>query len=194
MTETVDLESEAISSFTDLDRLKALYSSGIRPEHFFDPVNASAAGWVFDYFKESAFSNAPTGAALLSEFPSLELVEPQESVAWTAKELKKRFVANRMRSLMIGVSEEVSNDPIASAKKLLDGTWKIVSSVEERLHVSSLKDATEARMARFKERRRASSEGSLLGIPIGFEEVDKYTGGVQETVYRDWETDRKSVV
>lgn len=174
----LDIENEAISSVTDVDKLHVMYEKGLRAELFNDPVNASAMLWATDYFVNSGGRHAPTKQALLSEFPSLELREPEESLAWVCEEMKKRYLASNTQSLIIQVADIVQEDPVRAIALIQSKTWQLSNNTDDRTSTSNLKNNVEARKVRMLEREEANRNNEIVGATTGFHEIDIHTGGL----------------
>ena len=174
----LDIENEAISGAVDVDKLRVMHDRGIRAEHFNDPVNASAMQWAMDYFIDSGFRHAPTKQSLLSEFPSLELKEPEESLVWICAEIKKRYMARGTENAIVEVSDIVHDNPERAVALLQERMWRISNNTDDRTSTSNIKSNVEARKVRMQEREEASRNNEIVGATTGFYEIDKHTGGL----------------
>lgn len=174
-----DIEAEAISSVVDIDRMSVMYDTGIRPEHFIDPVNASIFDFSLKYYQSSGFSACPSEEVLKSEFPAVEIKDSLESVSWICSEIKSRYLSGNVQELLIDVSKYVQEKPLTALKDLQDRAWRLSSSTQDRTSTSNLKSNVEARKRRLQERQEAANNNEILGVRIGFEEIDKFTGGLR---------------
>ena len=174
----LDIENEAISSVTDVDKMRVMYDKGVRAEHFNDPVNASAMMWATEYFVNSGFRHAPTKQSILSEFPSLELKVPEESLTWICSEMKKRYLSSGAGNAIVEASEIVHDDPERAVAFLQETMWRLSNNTDDRTSTSNIKNNVEARKVRMLEREEANRNNEIVGARTGFYEIDKHTGGL----------------
>ena len=176
----LDLELEAVSSLTNLKKLRVLYDLGVRPEHFKEPVFASAVEWAFEYVKADGWQTPPTPDSLVKMFPSIVLNEPKESVTWLAEELKKDYMKRNLQRAMLDLAGDLKSDPINAAKAVYNTAWRLSTNVQDRTHDSKFSETSGDRVNRYKQRELAAKEGAILGTPIGFEEIDRFTNGITD--------------
>lgn len=174
----LDIENEAISSVTDVDKMRVMYDKGVRAEHFNDPVNASAMLWATEYFVNSGFRHAPTKQSILSEFPSLELKDPEESLTWICSEIKKRYLGGNLQGLVLDVADIMQEEPERAIALIQSKTWELSNNTDDRTSTSNIKKNIEARKVRMLEREEANKNNEIVGARTGFYEIDKHTGGL----------------
>lgn len=174
----LDIENEAISSVTDVDKMRVMYDKGVRAEHFNDPVNASAMLWATDYFVNSGFRHAPTKQSILSEFPSLELKDPEESLTWICAEIKKRYLGGNLQGLVLDVADIMQEEPERAIALIQSKTWELSNNTDDRTSTSNIKKNIEARKVRMLEREEANRNNEIVGARTGFYEIDQHTGGL----------------
>lgn len=179
MTNTFDLELEVLSSMVDPAKIRTIYEAGVRAEHFTDPIKASAVQWSLDYFENSGFKQAPTANSIKHEFPMLEIIQPEESVKWLCTEIKTRYLANNIQKLLLDVSEYVHDSPFDALATIQAKAWTFASSTEIRSNKSDMVSSIPERKLRIEERKQAAENDEIIGARLGFNEIDKFTGGLR---------------
>lgn len=174
-----DVEAEAISSTVDVDKMSVMYDSGIRPEHFIDPINAAVFAFSMDYYQSSGFSTSPSASVILSEFPTIIFGKTEESISWVCSEIKNRYLSGNVQELLLEVSKYVQDKPLDALRDLQNKAWILSSKTQDRTSTSNLKQSVEARKLRLQKRQEAAKNNEILGIRLGFEDIDKHTGGLR---------------
>jgi replicative DNA helicase len=130
-----------------------------------------------DYWFKSKI--APTGEVLKEEFPSFEVITPEESLDWLIYTIKQRYLRNNLTKALEKAAEQADSGELNVALSTLTNEgFDLKRSMTDRKSSVNLAsdESVEARRSRFKE--RCAFEGDVRGAPLGFSEIDEYFMGI----------------
>ena len=172
----MDIEKALIGSLTTPEDLKTAQEEGLSPAIFADPFHQEVVQFSFAYWKASGLELAPSPSVLEEEFGrEVEVEEAEESLVWLIDKLKHRYRINQLQSSLTESARTAQEDPEGAIEALYRDLSKIrqnVSSLRNRVNLAdNIRDRREA----YDERLQAHA----LAAPIGFAEVDNFTGGIR---------------
>lgn len=172
----MDIEKALIGALTTPQDIKTAQDEGLDPEVFEDPFHREVVEFIFSYWKASGWDLAPSPAVLAEEFErEVEVEDSDESLVWMIEKLKKRYRINKLQNSLVGAARTASEDPEKAVEELYKDMWRIrqtVSSHKNRVNLAeNIRDRREAYNARL--------QSQALAAPLGFSEVDEFTGGIR---------------
>jgi replicative DNA helicase len=173
----VKLEEPTLSSLLSSENIEKAWDNGLRKDHFLSPVNQGIFNFIQQYWLDSDRKLAPTIDVLLHEFPSLTVVQSEESLDWLIEKLKQRMKYNAVSEMLEKGAELASEDNVDGALHLLTTmSWTVSQLTQNRNSVSDFSTNIEDREFRYEE--RALFTGDVKGASLGLDEIDKHTFGV----------------
>lgn len=171
----IDLD-KSLLGFIEQGHLRRILDLGIRPEHIYDPLYRNAFEFSQRYWEDSSLLKTPTKKVLLEEFPSIEVVEPEESLTWVVEKLQERFTRTRVQNVLRKAAEDLDELPLESAREAYQELWEVLASVTERKNRSDISSNVLERQSRYATR---VSEFDPDPFGLGLPDVDKHIGGIR---------------
>ena len=170
----MDIEKAVIGALQSPEDIKTALEGGLNPELFSDPFHAGVVEFTIGYYKGSL--KAPTPAVLEEQFGQpVEAESSSESLVWLIDRLKTHHKSGELQDILREGAAGAFEDPDATVGELYRRLWELrqnVSSHRNRVDLSeNITDRREAYHQRLAVRGQAA--------PIGFEEVDSFTGGIR---------------
>lgn len=172
----MDIEKAILGALTTPEDIKYARDEGLSPEVFADPFHAEVVDFTFSYWKGTGQKLAPTPAILTEEFGrAVEVESSDESLVWLIDRLKKRYRANRLQDIIRDSAGTVLEDPEGTVETLYRDLWKVRQNVSSQKNRVDLADNIQERRESYAQRLQAHSQAA----PIGFPEIDEFTGGIR---------------
>lgn len=170
----MDIEKAVIGALQSPEDIKTALEEGLNPELFSDPFHAGVVEFTIGYYKGSL--KAPTPAVLEEQFGQpVEVESSSDSLVWLMDRLKTNHKSGELQDILRDGAAGAFEDPDATVGELYRRLWELrqnVSSHRNRVDLSeNIIDRREAYHQRIAVRGQAA--------PIGFEEVDSFTGGIR---------------
>lgn len=170
----MDIEKAVIGALATPEDIKTALEEGLNPELFSDPFHAGVVEFTIGYYKGSL--KAPSPAVLEEQFGQpVEVESASESLVWLVDRLKTNHKSGELQDMLRDGAAGAFEDPDATVDELYRRLWELrqnVSSHRNRVDLSeNITDRREAYHQRLAVRGQAA--------PIGFEEVDSFTGGIR---------------
>ena len=170
----MDIEKAIIGSLTEPEDVKTALEEGLNPELFADPFHAGVIEFIIGYYKGSML--APGPAVLEEQFGQpVEVEDPTESLVWLVDRLKTRYRANRLQDILRDGAEGAFEDPDSTVDKLYRDLWEVRQNVSSHRNRVNLAENITDRREAYHQRLAVSAQAA----PLGFEEVDSFTGGIR---------------
>lgn len=169
---SLDIEQELVNHLLITEDTEYIFRDGLSPDLIYTPVNKSVFNFVRHYYSETGQS--PTYAVMQHEFPALEFNDPQSSVQWVVEKLRERYQRNKVQDLALKVGE-LSHQPAEAMSYLSSEVHEIQKQSVSQKHIWRAGES-----GLFLNMLAAEiEEGFYQGLPTGFEQVDKFTGGLK---------------
>jgi replicative DNA helicase len=169
----LDLEREFLSHLADREALETAIRDGVSIDLFYVPKNKAVYTFAQHYLNEN--KQAPSLAVLETEFPNFNIpAESQSSVEWVIKKLRERYQSNQVQDLAYALADRMTEPAEAMGylrTKMIEiernsmSTKHVWSAGDHKLFLSQLQDEIMA--------------GQYQGLPMGFNAVDTFTGGLK---------------
>jgi replicative DNA helicase len=168
----LDLEREFLSHLSDRNSLETAIRDGVSTDLFYAPKNKAIYTFAQHYLNET--KQAPSPAVLATEFANFDIPEPQASIEWVVTKLRERYQSNQVESLMFALADKVGEpseamDYLRATMMEIErnsmSTKHVWAAGDHKLFLSQLQDKIMA--------------GQYQGLPIGFDAVDTFTGGLK---------------
>ena len=169
---SLDIEQELINHLLITDDTEYIFRDGLSTDLIYTPQNKAAFNFVHHYYSETGKS--PTYAVMQTEFPALELDDPQSSVQWVVEKLRERYQRNKVQDLAVKLAE-TSHQPTDAMKILSTEVHEIQKKSVSQKHIWRAGDSGLFLNMLADE----IEEGFYQGLPTGFDQVDKFTGGLK---------------
>lgn len=171
-TTSLDIEQELINHLLIKDDVEYIFRDGLSVDLIYTPQYKAVFNFARHYYGETG--NSPTQAVLMTEFPTLELGNTQSSVQWVVDKLRERFQRNRVQDLALKVGE-LSHEPADAMKYLSAEVHDIQKKSTSQKHIWRAGDSP----LFLNMLADQIEEGFYQGLPVGFKEVDQFTGGLK---------------
>lgn len=172
----MDIEKAILGALTTPEDIKYARDEGLAPEIFADPFHAEVVEFTFTYWRGTGQKQAPTPAILTEEFGrEVEVEFSDESLVWLIDRLKKRYRANRLQDIIRDSAGTVLEDPEGTVENLYRDLWKVRQNVSSHKNRVDLADNIHERREAYAQRLQAHAQAA----PIGFPEIDEFTGGIR---------------
>ncbi|WP_274916917.1 DnaB-like helicase C-terminal domain-containing protein [Streptomyces sp. WZ-12] len=169
------VEHKLIAKIVQTGDLSLVMRMGIKPRHFHDLDRRSVFAAVLAHQQE--YGVCPTADVLARDFPTFDtktvVDEPLEYLIDVLRDTKKRALAERGLTLAAESWEE--GDTEASLRVVREMLQVIADDVPTGVDYDLTQNGDERleRYAAYKD-----LDGELVGLPTGFESLDKATGGL----------------
>jgi replicative DNA helicase len=170
-------EDMAVSLMTDVRCLSKMQDLGLRETYFEDLNNKKAYEFTMQYWNQSMLNKVPSKELLEKEIPELEVKETDEDPVYVVNELKKKLITSRTNRAVLEYADIQKDDPVKALSYLSDRLWTISKQSKERANKSEYFDSITKRRERYKLRSDSAKYG-LIGMSIGFPEIDEVTMGL----------------
>ena len=170
----MDIEKAIIGALATPEDIKAALEEGINPELFADPLHAGVVEFIIGYYKGSL--KAPGPAVLEEQFGQpIEVEQSEDSLDWLIYRLKGRYKSNRLQDILRDGAEGAFENPDETVDQLYRDLWEVRQNVSSHKNRVNLAENITDRREAYHQRLAVSSQAA----PIGFDEVDRFTGGIR---------------
>ena len=172
----MDIEKAIIGALATPGDVKLAQDEGLSTDIFADPFHAEVVGFIFSYWKASGLELAPTPATLAEEFDrEVEVEDSDESLIWLIDKLKRRYRINELQRSIREGAESAQEDPEGTIDRLYRDLWRVRQNVSSHKNRANLAENILDRRESYQQRLQAHSQAA----PIGFPEIDGFTGGIR---------------
>lgn len=172
----MDIEKAIIGALSGPGDIKLAKEEGLSPEIFADPFHQEVVRFIFSYWKASGLELAPSPATLQEEFGrEVEVEDSDESLVWLVDRLKRRYRSNKLQDIIRHGAETVLEDPEGTVEALYRDLWQVRQNVSSHRNRVNLAENIRERREVYAERLGTQSQAA----PIGFPEIDEFTGGIR---------------
>ena len=147
--------------------------AGARASWFDDEEHREAFSWILEY--HGRYGEAPTKAALKTQFPNYRLTLPEEPYAYYLDCLRDQHRRSVLLDAVIAANGALEDGDSRGAQEAMSAGLLQVGKEVSSLTDESVLDGLEARFAAYQEAR--ANVGVLRGVATGFEALDFLTGG-----------------
>lgn len=172
-TPILNIEDEFINHLATSDGAEFAIRDGVSDQVIYTPKNKAIYAFVQHYYSETGV--IPTDVVLKAEF-NINVKPPQTTINWIIEKLRERYKKNKVQDLAIELAQNV--DKPDSAMELLtartleiqqnsSSSRYVWASGDSKLFLSGLQDKI--------------LQGHYKGIPVGFDAVDNFTGGLKKS-------------
>ncbi len=154
-----------------------MIDADLAPDDFAGDDNRKVAAFLFEYYRNPKYKGAmPSPEILRRKFPGYELPKPpSKGIEYIIDQIRERAVYNLLSESVIGVSRALKKNDLAAAQEALHRASQKIASRAAQTKVFALTRTTELRKQRYLEKR----SGGMIGIPTGFDWIDRVTMGWQ---------------
>ena len=172
----MDIEKAIIGALKEPDDIKLAVEEGLNPSLLADPLHAEVIDFIIVYWKTSGRTRAPSASVLAEEFgQEIEVESADEEIVWLVDRLKVRYRANTLQDVIREGAKTVMEDPEGTVDSLYRDLWEIRKNVSSHRNRVDLSDNIAERREAYHQRLQAHAQAA----PIGFPEVDQFTGGIR---------------
>lgn len=172
----MDIEKAIIGALATPDDIKNAQEEGLTPDVFADPFHAEVVEFIFGYWRGTGQKQAPSHAILAEEFErEVEVEHSDESLVWLVDKLKRRYQVNQLQDLIRRGASTAQEDPDGTVDDLYRDLWKIRQNVSSNHNRVNLAENIPQRREAYAQRLQAHAQAA----PIGFPEIDEFTGGIR---------------
>ena len=170
----MDIEKAIIGALATPEDIKTALEEGINPELFADPLHSGVVEFIIGYYKGSL--KAPGPAVLEEQFGQpIEVEQSEDSLDWLIYRLKGRYKSNRLQDILRDGAEGAFENPDETVDQLYRDLWEVRQNVSSHKNRVNLAENITDRREAYHQRLAVSSQAA----PIGFDEVDRFTGGIR---------------
>ena len=172
----MDIEKALLGALVTPEDIKTAKEEGLNPELFRDPHHQDVVEFTLNYWKASGLTLAPTPEVLKEQFgEEVETEGSDDSLVWLVEKLKNRYQANRVQEILRRGAETAMEDPEGTVDELYRDLWEVRQNVSSHRNRVDLAENIADRREAYQQRLAVSSQAA----PIGFPEVDEFTGGIR---------------
>lgn len=171
----MDIERALISKIVSTGQLEEAISKGVREDLFADEQCRDMFGYILGH--QRRYNSPPSMQAVKEDKPEFEWEHVQDPLSWIIDRfaiMAKRRLANEM---VIELAD-ACDDPERAENidlEFLEVSRKLATLVPSS-RVNRFKADMDKRIDDYERRVR---EGEKIGIPFGFPQLDRWTGGIQ---------------
>lgn len=169
----MNLETEFVNHLATVKGAEFAIRDGVSEQLIYTPKNKAIFAFVQHYYSETG--QVPTDVVLKTEF-GIEISPVTSTINWVVDKLRDRYKKNEVQDLVIELAK--TKDTPDKAMDLLaartleiqqntSSTRYVWSAGDSKLFLSGLQDKI--------------LEGHYQGIPIGFDPIDNFTGGLKKS-------------
>ena len=172
----MDIEKAIIGALGTPEDVKVAVEEGLNPSLLADPLHSEVIDFIILYWRTSGRTKAPSPEVIKEEFgQAVEVDEASEDLVWLVERLKVRYRSNRLQDLIRKSAETVLDDPEGTVDVLYRDLWNVRQNVSSHRNRVDLSENIPERREAYHQRLAVSSQAA----PIGFDEVDRFTGGIR---------------
>lgn len=172
----MDIEKAIIGALGTPEDVKVAVEEGLNPSLLADPLHSEVIDFIILYWRTSGRTKAPSPEVIEEEFgQAVEVDEASEDLVWLVERLKVRYRSNRLQDLIRKSAETVLDDPEGTVDVLYRDLWDVRQNVSSHRNRVDLSENIPERREAYHQRLQSQSQAA----PIGFDEVDRFTGGIR---------------
>ncbi|WP_409238333.1 DnaB-like helicase C-terminal domain-containing protein [Streptomyces sp. PA5.6] len=170
------VEHKLIAKIIQTGELGAAARAGIKPRHFHDPDRRHVYASLLAYQQE--YGCCPTADVVAKDYPTFKLSitvdEPLAYLIDSIRETKRRALTEK--GLTLAAESWEDGDTEEAVRLVREMLQTIADDVPTGIDYNLTENGTE-RLERYEQYKEL--DGSLIGLPTGFESLDKATQGLQ---------------
>lgn len=171
-TSTIVIEKEFVNHLTEKNSLEYILREGVTNELLVSPQSKSVYQFVRTHWANTG--KLPTVKVLNVEFPNYTFEPTETSVEWVIDKLRERYQYGQVYDLTMELGKRVSN-PSDAMDYLREKVFEIERNSLSSRHIWTPGD----HQLFLRNLQQRVLEGHYTGVSIGFDEIDKFTGGVK---------------
>lgn len=182
-------ETAIYSSLHDMEAVELMLREGLPLECLTEETMRPVVAWVFDAYHRSGGLQAPSREAILEvygdviEDAGVELADEDvqtENVAVSIERLKSDYIESEFQAQFRQAAIEVRDaDPAKKIATATDQTLRLLDLTVRLAPASAQADASEGVRDAVQRYRHRQEQTGILGMRLGWEEIDVHTGGIQ---------------
>lgn len=170
---SLDAEQEFVNHLAVGDSLEYILREGVAGELLVAPLHKSIYQFVQKQWMQTG--KLPTLKMLATEFPRFTFEEPQSTVQWTVDKLRERYQYQQVYDLTLELGNKVKN-PTEAMEYLRNKVFEIEKNSLSSAHVWTPGD----HKLFLRTLQKRVMEGHYSGVSVGFDEIDRFTGGIKK--------------
>jgi hypothetical protein len=169
----LDVEQEFVNHLADKDSLEYILREGVSGELIIAPLHKSIYQFVQHHWTQTG--KLPTLKVLAVEFPNYTFETPESTIQWTVDKLRERYQYGQVYELTLELGKLVKDAPKAM-DFLRDKVFEIERNSLSSAHVWKPGD----HKLFLRDLQKRVLEGHFTGVSTGFDDIDKFTGGIKK--------------
>lgn len=170
---SLDFDQEFINHLSDAQSVEFILREGFASDLLLRPEAKSVYSFVQHQFSETG--KIPTERTLHTEFPKITFDPPETTVNYVVEKLRERFQRKEVADMLVDVADVVDKDPSSAMQKLRNAVFEIEKQSLSNRHI--WRPGDHKMFLRNMQQKIAS--GFYQGASIGYDEIDKFTGGTK---------------
>jgi len=173
----VDLERSLISKIVNEKDYTAVAELGVTRDMFYGSKNKE----VFDRIKEvvNEHGSVPSAAILQRDWPTYKFIEEvEEPFSLLVEEIKENHALTIFESALGEAADAYDKEDLDRIQAILSRALTQVSETSSNALDINLRGSGQERLDRYEEMQNRDAD-EYLGIPMGFETIDRATQGWQ---------------
>jgi len=169
----LDFDAEFINHMAVQDSVEFILREGFSPDLLLRPEARSVYAFVQHQFSETG--KMPSMKTLQTEFPRVTFDPIETTSHYVVEKLRERYQRKEVSDMLVEVAEVAESNPSAAMQQLRTAVFDIEKASlsgrhiwrpgDHKLFLSSLKQKI--------------ASGFYQGASIGYDEIDRYTGGIK---------------
>jgi replicative DNA helicase len=171
----VDVERHLISKVIQDRNLGPVAEAGIRAEFFLEPKNRAVFQTILEH--KATYGEVPSLDVITADYPTYAFLTPTDSIEYLIQQVRKRHTGALLEQGLSAAVDAYDAGSYADAQQMLSQMLlRIATDVPTTEDVDLTEQGME-RHLRYEALRHI--ETGLLGIPSGFDSIDRATQGFQ---------------
>lgn len=169
----LDFDTEFINHLAVQDSVEFILREGFSPDILIRPEAKSLYAFVQHQFSETG--KIPSLKTLQTEYPRLVFEEPETTTHYVIDKLRERFQRREVGDMLVEVANVVESDPGAAMAQLRQAVFEIEKTSLSNRHIWKPGD----HKLFLRNLQQQITSGFYQGASCGYDEVDKFTGGIK---------------
>lgn len=172
---------------TDTDSLEVIAKEGLDPRVLPTEVLRPVVGWALNYYRQS--NQAPTPAVMNEHFTDLLSdyeIDPEgdveESIEWAIDDLKGSYVRNESgrftRRLAQAITDADNTGRVEVLAEFASELAAMTTMLMPRTTQVDLRHQGDDMLDAYA--KAVANQGQIIGMSLGFPQMDAYTGGIHD--------------
>jgi replicative DNA helicase len=170
---SLDFDQEFINHCAVEDSVEFILREGFSPDLLVRPEAKSVYAFVQHQFSQTG--KVPSIKTMQTEFPRLSFDAPDTTANYIVDKLRERFQRKEVADMLVEVAEVVEKDPTAAMNMLRSNVFDLEKKSQSSRHIWRPGD----HMLFLANLKQKIASGFYQGASIGYDEIDRYTGGVK---------------